>query len=63
MPFLLGGSLRPYPVKLRLNNFCIAIRADAVAEFNFRMPADVTLNPMPVVLLVTNFLTVRADGE
>lgn len=55
--------LRPYLVKLRLNNLRIASRADAVAKFNFRMLADVAFNSMPVVLLITNFLTVRTDGE
>jgi len=46
-----------------LNNVRIASRADAVAKFNFRMLADVALDPVPVVLLITNFLTIRADRE
>ena len=63
MSFPLGGAPVPRPVNLRLHNVLIAGRADAVAELDFRVPADVALNPVPVVLLITNVLTVRADGE
>ena len=34
-----------------------------MAELGFRMGSDITLNLLPIVVVVTNVLAVRADGQ
>ena len=41
----------------------ITLGANAVAELHVGMTADVVLDLLPVVLIVADFLTVRADGQ
>ena len=41
----------------------VAARADAVAELRPRLRRDVALDVLPVVLVVANLATVRADGQ
>jgi hypothetical protein len=44
-------------------NFPKAFRANAVAEFGFRMIPDVGLDLIPVSLIVPDFFTRCTDGK
>ena len=48
---------------VRLNIFLVALRTDAVAEGRFGMIGDITVDLLPVVVIVTNLLAIRADWQ
>src|SRR5687768_11396118 len=49
--------------ELRFDDRFITGRADAVAEPGFRMGADITVDLLPVILVIANVLAVGADRE
>src|SRR5437867_901074 len=57
----LAGALRR--IELGLDDAAVAIGADAVAELHVGMVADVLLDLLPVILVVTDLLAVRANRK
>lgn len=51
------------PLYLRHYDRFVAVRADAVAELQLRVSADVAFDLLPVILIVADFFAVRADGQ
>src|SRR5262249_61982325 len=58
-----GLSDLAQPVELGLDVLLPTIGADAVGELRVRVPLDVGLDLLPVVLVVADLLAVRADRE